>query len=514
MKQLAFVFLLAITITASGQAPHFNQVDLLRKNEATQVNVIFPDRVGYLWIGTTKGLFRFDGLESIHFKKSDGFPDENITAIAQDSLGRIWCGHKSGELSVLEKNKITKFEPNEGSATGLVSDILFDRKGTMWFSTNNDGLYYYRGGRLYRIDEAEGLRDLFFYDLEEDAQGNIWAGSDGGIAICSLQADNKLSIKTISMEDGLHDNIIHKIRQDIDSTYWLGTEDAGMIHYVPSKKKFEVQQNLSLKPVNDFVLEGNNIWIATKDPGMVLYDKVLTKKSVFNDQSMPPIDALAKDAEGNIWYGSKKGLLQSYGNHISFLDLKDQLGDDNVFALAPDGSNNLWLSTQKGLFLRKKNEDGSVTIEKPLKDTPYEKLFIISLHADEDGFIWAGSYGQGLLRINTSNNSIAHFDKELRNGNILSITGTGKTVWLATLGGATKITWKEKNLEFKNIGSKEGLSTDYIYQVFVDSQQRVWFATDGKGIDMMDEKGIHHLSNGIASKVVYGFAEDLKHQIW
>jgi ligand-binding sensor domain-containing protein len=279
MKRLAVGFLLLICTVAGAQTPNFVPIELLKKNEAVQVNVVFPDRVGYLWIGTNKGLFRFDGLKSKHFKKSDGFPDENITALAQDSLGRIWCGHKNGEISIVEKNTIAKFEPNEGSAAGLISDILFDRSGVLWFSTNNDGLYYYLNERLYRIDENEGLTDLFFYDLEEDHEGKIWAVSDGGIAVCSLKG-TALSVQTISSKEGLPDNIIHKIHQDADSTFWLGTEDSGIIHYLPAKNKFETI-DLSLKAINDFVLEGNNIWLATKDAGVILYDKLYKKLLCF-----------------------------------------------------------------------------------------------------------------------------------------------------------------------------------------------------------------------------------------
>jgi ligand-binding sensor domain-containing protein len=116
---------------------------------------------------------------------------------------------------------------------------------------------------------------------------------------------------------------------------------------------------------------------------------------VFHDD-IPVIETLAKDAEGNIWYGSKKGLLRSYGNYISFLNLKEELGDNNIFALTIDAKERLWLSTKKGLFVRSKNKNGDYSMEKPLKGTSYENLFIISLYADADGYIWAGSYGQGL----------------------------------------------------------------------------------------------------------------------
>ena len=62
--------------------------------------------------------------------------------------------------------------------------------------------------------------------------------------------------------------------------------------------------------------------------------------------------------------------------------------------------------------------------------------------------------------------------------------------------------------------SQEGLVSDYIYQIFIDSQNRVWFATDGDGAGMLDKSGFHHYEKGLPSKVVYGFAEDGNHRIW
>ncbi len=135
------------------------------------------------------------------------------------------------------------------------------------------------------------------------------------------------------------------------------------------------------------------------------------------------------------------------------------------------------------------------------------------MYTDSQGFVWAGFYGEGVIRINPGSGSIKYFNKELRNGSVLNITGKNGKVWLATLGGATEIDI-EKNFLIKNYSHSEGLSTDYIYQIFVDSKDRVWFATDRNGIDMWDAEGFHHYKENMTAKVIYGFAEDGQHKIW
>ncbi|HWA34882.1 MAG TPA: triple tyrosine motif-containing protein, partial [Cyclobacteriaceae bacterium] len=126
----------------------------------------------------------------------------------------------------------------------------------------------------------------------------------------------------------------------------------------------------------------------------------------------------------------------------------------------------------------------------------------------------AGTYGEGVIRINPANGALQHLNKELRNGNVLNITGKGNEVWLATLGGVSQIKTSGGGFSVKNFTSQDGLISDYIYQVFIDSKDRLWFSTDGKGVDMLDEFGVQHFQDGLNSKVVYGMTEDGARNLW
>lgn len=516
---LLIFFLIAKVTVLTGQTPFFQSYYLLKKKEPVEVNILFQDRTGFMWFGTNKGLFRFDGINYKHYTKADSLADDHVTAIAQDSLGRIWTGHQNGALSFLENGILRTFETREGSAVEPVSDILFDSKGNMWFSTLNDGLYYYTQGRLYRIDQEEGLPDLFIYDLFEDPQGNVWAGTDGGIAICSLR-DRKVSIRVINADDGLPDVIIKKIRLLQADTISLATEDAGIFNYNFKTGKFKmmIPQAWSYGAVSDFIIKENQVWISAPRKGLVVFDRNLKQTKLFNHneaQSFLSVNALLKDAEGNIWTGSKTGVSRTLGDAVEHFASLEPARDLNILALTVDQEDRIWFSNSEGLFMMKPHQhNGAVIIEKKLENTAFEAATIISLYVDPTGFIWAGLYGNGLLRISPVTGQIKHFNKELRNGNILSITGKGNTVWLATLGGSTSIIFSEGGYTIRNYGSSDGLSSDFIYQVFIDSQDRTWFATDGKGVSMLDEKGFHHFDEGLASTVVYGFAEDANKNIW
>ncbi len=517
---LATLFALIIRAPyANAQTPFFQHYFLLRKNETVQINTSFQDKEGFVWFGTNKGLFKFDGTNQQRYTTADSLPDDNVTAIAEDSAGRIWTGHKNGSIAIVDKGLIKKFNPAEGSATKSISKMLFDKKGRLWFSTTGDGLYYFNEGRLYRLDEKENMPDLFVYDIMEDAQGRIWAGTDAGIAICSLNNNNTPTIKTINSKNGLSDNIIKKLLPCEDGTVWLATEDAGVINYDPASGKCKplTEGGWKYGTISAFALNDSQVWISCPQKGLVVYDRITEQTKLYDLKVgviFTSINSLLKDNEGNIWIGAKSGLARSLGNYIEYVETLEPVKNPNVAAIAVDKQGSIWFANSEGLFKRKVDESGGISVEKQLANSPLKNYSIISLFVDNAGYIWIGLYGDGAIRINPATGKAHYLKKELRDGNVLNITGKDNVIWLATLGGGTQITVSGEELTIKNYSSQNGLISDYIYQSFIDSKNRVWFATDGKGIDMKEGETFHHYKEGLNAKVIYGFAEDGDHHIW
>jgi len=519
MRKIAFGLLLMVYAhsAAVAQMPFFQHYFLLKKNEPVQVEVIFQDHKGFLWIGTSKGLFRFDGRNKRRYTAAQGLLHEKVTAVAEDSTGRIWIGHADGQLGILEHDTIVAFATPGEKATQAVSDILFDHAGRMWFSTLNDGLYYYTAGRLHRVDEKEGLPDLYVYDLAEDAQGNIWAGTDGGAVRCALK-NSRLDVDVVDYNDGLPDNIVKKIVPGDAHTLWMATEDAGIIRFDLGTRKHEplLKRPWTEGPVSDFALKGDEFWIACPQQGLVVYDRTADRLDRFTSDHSQPLSTLrviTKDIEGNIWAGSRSGLMRTLGVALEFVDVPPAAGDADVLAVTSDAQGAIWFSNSKGLY--KRGADAAHTLTQPLARTPHAAHKVISLYTDPEGYVWAGLYGEGVLRIHPTTGQVKHLQSELRNGNILSITGSGHAVWLATLGGTTRIDLADEGpLAIRNYSSDDGLASDFIYQALVDGE-RVWFATDGKGLAMQDaEEVFHQFSEGLPSAVIYGVARDGKGQIW
>src|SRR6187397_1610370 len=95
----AIVFLIYFLISQStfAQTPFFQKFSLPDKSEKINIRVLFQDRDGFIWLGAADGLYQFDGFSFLHRNAKDSTLDGQITAITQDSLGRIWLGYSSGQ---------------------------------------------------------------------------------------------------------------------------------------------------------------------------------------------------------------------------------------------------------------------------------------------------------------------------------------------------------------------------------------------------------------------------------
>jgi hypothetical protein len=147
---------------------------------------------------------------------------------------------------------------------------------------------------------------------------------------------------------------------------------------------------------------------------------------------------------------------------------------------------------------------------------------IMSLHDDLYGFLWAGTFNHGVFRIDPrTGRSIRLTEKDgLVNDNVLSISSHFDTIWLATLGGATEIILGNSRLEgpFRILpfDRDNGLVSNYIYSVFEDDNDRIWFATDGDGISVMENGKFRSYGkgDGLEDDVVYSIAGDSSGGVW
>jgi len=314
--------------------------------------------------------------------------------------------------------------------------------------------------------------------------------------------------------------IVKTILSDGTGNFWAGTYDRGIDYWDSKAQSFRsLIPNWGFGEVNQLaVFKNKELWIGTNGNGLFRFDfntKKLNAIAVSRFEHSKIFD-LHKDVEGNLWVLNNTTGISSANRQ--FEQVRHQFGD--IQAILTDHKNRLWVGTPEGLFLIENKGEKEVDFKPFLQK---EKINIISLYEDRWGHIWIGTFGQGLYCFDVNRNKYRRFSTKegLGNGNILSIAGSENQIWLATLGGVFEMDTQPDILEkdqivFRNYNHEDGLGTSFIFKAFLDSKNRTWFGTDGKGISVLDQGEITNYpeADGIALKSVYAITEDLRGHIW
>ena len=137
------------------------------------VNAVLQTRDGFLWVGTSGGLARFDGARFRKFGLQDGLRSVEIFRLAEDRDGVLWVGTVGGGISRWENGRFTTFGPAEGFTVGMVHALQPDRDGSLWIG-GELGLVKWSDGKFKSIGAAEGLPKGQIRALAQDTNGTLW----------------------------------------------------------------------------------------------------------------------------------------------------------------------------------------------------------------------------------------------------------------------------------------------------------------------------------------------------
>jgi ligand-binding sensor domain-containing protein len=170
--------------------------------------------------------------------------------------------------------------------------VLEDRKGNLWFASQDSGVYYYNGKSFQHFTTKDGLGINSALHIYEDRAGNIWFGSS--------RYDGK-SFRNFTTKDGFPSNSIRLLLEDKTGKLWFGAQGENMFVY--DGKTFTVLKNKDGKAFKNVwsIIEDKkgNIWFGVnggRANGLWRYDG-----SVFTKVSQRGVYAIIEDKKGNIW---------------------------------------------------------------------------------------------------------------------------------------------------------------------------------------------------------------------
>ena len=463
--------------------------------EAT-VQALVEMKDGFLWVGTTGGLTRFDGT---HFSAYAGsLPStpavNSIFCLASAPDGTLWIGTEGGGLLHLAGNAVRTYTAAQGLTDGFVRSILVDHHGVVWAGTDS-GLFQVVGDHVERIDLPGDPSSQAVHSLAEDREGRIWIG---GSRLLALQDGRPIFY---TLPGSYSNNRVKTILQTADGELWIGTV-SGLEHLVNGHFEHVAQIKGTVRVLRQ--TSDGTLWIGTIGGGLWTYND-----GVFSHLNglLPSNTVLAilEDDDHQVWIGLQDGLLRLSRTPVGVIRLPG--GTDADFAtISGDGGDRLWAVTSQVYRLT-----GGVA--RPYVFKELSGVAVRNVFRGRHGELWVGTDGSGVYRIRPEGGTV-HYSapQQLTNNFIRAFLETRRgDIWVATDEGVTRITAQG----IRKLGMHEGLAYFSVRSLLEDSSGDIWIGTD-QGLSHWH--GDHFLHDAATESLrlekVWSILEDTHGTLW
>jgi len=360
--------------------------------DGTALGLVFamaqtPD--GYLWIAGSLGLFRFDGHQFTPWQPPGGqaLPSGPYSLLASRD-GTLWIGTFSG-LSSWDGRQFTARHPEVGRA--FVTSLLEDRDGTVWAGLLGDPgrLCAIRGKRI-QCDAPEGGFGGFVWSLAQDRAGQLWVGADSGVWRWGPGTPARHPVPGARVGD-LTTTAEGQVLAGITSKgLWELAGDQWVPHRFRSVSKpdewmadREIKSNKLLRD------RDGGLWIGTEGLGL-LHVKDGQADSFTRTEGLSGNIAcsLFEDREGNVWYGSERGVDRFRKLPVTTLSTRQGLPDDVTRSVLATADGALWVATNDGLA---RWRDGRLSLFKEGQGLPSAQVH--AQYQDAQGRHWVSTAG-------------------------------------------------------------------------------------------------------------------------
>ncbi|MFT5296183.1 MAG: ligand-binding sensor domain-containing protein/GGDEF domain-containing protein [Colwellia sp.] len=528
MKHI-LLFLFSLIIHSSSYAQEvklFKNFGIDNPMSYNFVRTIAQDKDGFMWFGTSEGLDRFDGHQTLSFQHDNNKPNSLsssvISRILIDKQQRLWVGTFGGGLNLYrEKSKdfihFTTKTKNLLLTNDTVNALFEDSEGKIWIATEN-GLNV-----LSFHDEKWSIQQIFqelgnpnslthkaVLSIIETRDQEIWVGTNGGgISVFDLQGNFIKSIKYGDQNSASYVNkFVSSLYLDVNGDIWIGTVDNGLLKYTPSKKKFihykADQLTISSNAISSIYQDSEkNIWIAT-DNGLSIYNYKTKSFSRYNSSPNNPYSISSdfvliffEDNNKMMWVGTFSGVNRWDPNMAIFRQYNNQtnpvLKNHNITSFAQFDQGSLYFSSYGGVIYQLSEDDNSIS--PAVFNDELSKYRIMTLFADGET-LWVGTRASGLYSVNLATNKVVGYRHDPQNIHSISansvtdiIKDMNGNLWVSTFqqginllksdGTFKRFIKNESNLE-------EGPSSNNIIQLLEDDQGFIWLATFGAGLSRLD----------------------------
>lgn len=467
---------------------------------------------GYLWVGTSAGLFRFDGLtfEDTLLPGVGTNKSIAITALCEDEDGNLWIGTQQQGVYRWQNDQGTHFTLSDGLLDTDVTSLALDKQGHIWIGTRH-GANLYDGRHFTALTTADGLQNNGVLNIHAARSGAVWITTAAGT--CRF-LDGKLAQFHPGDLEGDQDFL--QIYEDqrgnlwgLRSTYLINLADQKRINHFPGEKSAKTRiWNLC---------EGHDgrLWIGANGRGVFCFDGTKFQLVTLNEGRWPnDVRTIYEDREGNVWLGiADVGLVQLRSQTFGLLTENRGLPPGAATCITRDDSGRLYVGM----------ESGGIYVSGPDHFEPLgvNDLFlgqeaVSSLCATAGDTLWAGTGGTGLYQVRnglTINYTTA--DGLADDSIARTCVGLDGSVWVGTRFGAVQRISREGILTFT---LAEGLAGAPVTAILASPAGDLWIGSRN-GVLVHAQNGFANsaeveLSPRLAGKAILGLCQSTNHGLW
>ena len=487
------------------------QADGLRSGNVTAIQ---QDQEGYIWVGTSAGLSRYDGQYFRHFTTEDGLSATGVSALLEDRAGDLWIAG-GNTLIRYDGQGFHQFTAEDGLSVTGISALLEDRRGDLWIASGS-GLVRYDGQHFRLFTTEDGLSTNRIFSLAEDGDGDLWVASG---ALCRYAGGDTFQAISAPELEGEVQVLVAGGAGDL----WIGTQ-SGLVRYDGRRSdagrrfvRFSAADSLEFPAILTLLEDSRGrLWTAAAESyyldvsirgGLSRYDG--REWTHFAEElGSELINTIAEDREGNVWVGTGSKLARYDAGEFARFTRENGLAGDGVRAILEDSRGDIWFGTDQGLSRYDGQGFTSYTSEDGLPSNAVSDLL-----EDRQGDLWIGT-DQGLGRYD-GQGFASYTSEDGLPGNAVNVLleDPHGILWIGTNGGGLG---RYDGRQFTRYSSEDGLPLNVVFALAKGRDGGLWVGTWISGVSLLDGQVVATFTteDGLSNNTARVMLTDRRGDLW
>jgi signal transduction histidine kinase/ligand-binding sensor domain-containing protein len=370
-------------------------------------NTIAQTPDGYIWIGTSLGLVRFDGARFVQWNPPAGeqLQDARVFSLLGSEDGSLWIGTGYG-LSRWKNGELT----NYAGLSGRIEALLEDNGGAIWLARTQitDGMgpvCRVRAEQLTCFGRADQVSFQNVLQLAHSDDGYLWLEGYSELSHWKPGAGTIYFPDKTGRPEGIA--LFNAIATGLDGATWAAMKRQERVlrlqHFVEGRWKEEgIPAGLSRgsQITTLFVDRDNALWIGTSLQGLFRFrDGRVEHYDRTDGLSSNFVLRFYQDTEGSVWVVTSAGVDNFRDLHVVSYSMREGLSSDGAVSVAASRDGGLWVLNDYNTI--QKLKDGKFTTVLP---RPGLAGHVSTIFEDHAGRLWIG-FENGLY---VENNGVFH----------------------------------------------------------------------------------------------------------